>query len=668
MRKCQNIVYYLLPFLLLMFWTGSGPVRAAEAIHIIVDGSVVQTDVPPYIDGNDRTIVPVRFISEELGCEVDWNQGKKMATASRQGTTVEIYIDKNTAFVDGKEVVLDTTAVLEEGRTMVPLRFLAETFNFEVTWLGEERIVLIESQASPPEEPEAKEPENEEPETKQPDAKETETKEKRLAVINGNNVNIRSGPGTNYDSLTKVFKGLNLIVLNENNGWLQIEMSDGRRGWVADYLVDFPNASAGTPVELISSGDTGMGEGYMPSGLNRSALVMKSSLNIRSGPGEQYSVVSKANCGQQLPILREENDWLAVRLPDGATGWIAGWLVAVRYDGNKQESVAGGSQTANLVSRWSAVETERYGELPTISGLLVEQSGSKVVLRINAESPLELPASFQLDNPSRLVFDFTACLGENEETPLIGVHQGAVSSFRLGRLDERTVRVVADLQAPASYALEQSSDGKTVTFQIQTLDTVNKIIVIDPGHGSLSQWDSIDPGAIGPSGVKERDVNQSISKLLGNILLNEGYTVIYTNEEKTALSLEERALVASLSGAELLVSIHANASTNPSLSGTMTFYYNPATLEKGARVQQSKTLAGYIQEELLNRLQREDKGVQDANFAVLRNCPITAALVEVAFLSNPTEEKLLVDPAFQRRAAEAIALGIKRYLVTQQVL
>ncbi len=220
---------------------------------------------------------------------------------------------------------------------------------------------------------------------------------------------------------------------------------------------------------------------------------------------------------------------------------------------------------------------------------------------------------------------------------------------------------MADLQCPASYALDQSPDGRTITIQIRSVDLSEKLIVIDPGHGALQSWGS-DPGAIGPTGLRERDVNRSISLQLGNILLNEGYTVIYTRESDTGLTLEDRASVASISGAELLVSIHANASTDRSMAGTMTFYHAPWGTDQEKQISDRKMLAGFIQDELFNRLQRENKGIRDANFSVLRNCPVPAALVEIAFISNPEEEKLLADPTFQRRAAEAIALGIKRYL------
>jgi N-acetylmuramoyl-L-alanine amidase len=659
MKKYQILIYFFMPFLLLLLWTGSGPAEAAGTISIIVDGSAVYTDVPPYIDANNRTIVPIRFISEELGCEVDWNQGEKKATISRQDTTVEIYIDKHTALVNGKEVTLDTTAVLKEGRTMVPVRFLAETFKFKVTWREEERTVVIESQGSQPPsgKPETRDPEVEEPKTEKPETGEHETEE-RFAVVNGNNVNIRSGPGTNYERLTQFNKGVTLKVLDQKDSWLQVELPSGGRGWIAGWLVDFP----GTPTGTIPDQNTEPSGIYMPSGVNRSALVMKPLVNVRSGPGEHYPVLREVYYGYRLTIIGEENNWLAVQLPDSSKGWIAAWLVAVRYDADKQDSIEKGNPTTNLVSRWSATEPENSGGLPTIADLLVEQSGSKVELEIRADSPLGLPSTMCLDNPSRLVFDFAAYLGESEVFPTLEVPKGVVHCFRLGQYDDQTVRVVADLQAPATYALKQSPDGKTINIQIQPLASGGRIVVIDPGHGTLNQWESSDPGAIGPSGVKERDVNLSISGLLGNILLNEGYTVIYTNENNTGLSLEERALVAGLSGADLLVSIHSNASTNRSLSGTMTFYYDAPEYEQGStRIQKSIALAGFIQAELLNRLQREDKGVQKANFAVLRNCSIPAVLVEVAFISNPVEEKLLADPAFQRRAAEAIALGIKRY-------
>ena len=619
--KLWRIICITVSIISLVFWTGMGSVQAGGGVNITMDGIAMQTDVPPFIDENGRTMVPVRFVSEALGCNVGWNPDDQRVRIARPGIIVELYIDRQAAQVNGKEQKLDTAAVLKEGRTMVPLRFLAETFGLKVEWKQESLTVAIKS---PP--PEAE-------------------KEPRVATVSGNNVNIRSGPGTEYDRLTQVNKGNLLTVLAEDSGWFQVVTPHGQTGWIIGQYVDFSSSG--------SIGDTGLqGKSAMPVDATCYAVVMKPSVNIRSSPGASYPILDKVTLGQQLTVTGKQSNWYSVRLPDGRSGWIAGWLVAVRYDGGTRETAPDRNVAVGLISRWNGASQNVSSDLPTIYDMNVERSGNGVLLTIKANSTLLLPASFRMQNPSRIVFDLPAHLGGAEPAATLKVNHGPVEQFRVGQFNEQAVRVVADLQGQASYALSQSSDGRTIIIQIQPVDPSGQVIVIDPGHGAINAWGS-DPGAVGPSGLRERDVVRSISLELGNILLNEGYSVIYTNESDTGLALEERALVGSISGAELLVSIHANASTNRSMAGTMTFYHT------------NSELARFLQTELVNRLQREDKGVRQANFLVLRSCAIPAALVEVAFISNPEEERLLADPAFQRRAAEAIALGIKRYLAAQ---
>lgn len=633
--KFWRFIWIMASFLLLLVWTGTGAVQAAGAVKITVDGNAVETDVAPFIDENARTMVPVRFVSEALGCHVGWNPDEQRVRVSRTGTIVELYINNKIAKLNGEDQELDTAAVLKDGRTMVPLRFLAETFGLEVGWKGEERLVAITS-PPPPRDPAA---------------------EQRIATVNGSTVNIRTGPGTDYDRVTQVDRGTSVKILGEDSDWFQVELPAGDSGWIAGWLVDFGETSPG---------DSGLRGVYsMPEGAARTALVMKPSVNVRSAPGVQFPVVSRVTLGQQLTVTGEQNNWYGVRLPDGSSGWIAGWLVAVRYDSDGHDPFSDGSLTAGLISRWNIGEQSLPdGELPLLTGLEVKKTDQEVLLKISSHAPLELPSSFRLDNPSRLVFDLTAKLGEDGPDPDLQINHGPVTRFRLGQFEESAVRIVADLQGPASYALDRSADGRTITIRIRTVDPADRVIVIDPGHGGINNWGS-DPGAIGPSGLTEREVNQRISQMLGNILLNEGFTVLYTNESDTGLSLDERAMVGSISGAELLVSIHSNASTNRATAGTMTFYHDAASSGRVGLARDSRALAGFIQAELVRRLQREDKGVRHANFIVLRTCPIPAALVEVAFISNPEEERLLADSAFQRKAAEAVALGIKRYLAAR---
>jgi len=640
LRRAASMLVFLAA---VFFWTSSaGTVQAQAALplRISIDGTIAETDVYPFIDANSRTMVPVRFISEALGSFVGWDETTQQVRISRPGTLVELQIGEQAALVNGTAQKMDTTAVLTGGRTMVPLRFLAETFGLKVAWEQQQRTVAIKT--SPPASPTPLQP----------------APASRFCTVTGSLVNIRSGAGTDYSRIAQVTRGTRLPILAEKDAWYLVEVPGGPTGWIASWLVELPDATPKGGIRLRENFAA-------PVDVTRSALIMKNSVNVRSAPLIASSVISSATLGQQLPVTGEENGWFAVHLPDGQSGWIAGWLAAIRYGAHNRAAAADTGRTTGLVSRWDAGGQAMTGALPLLTGMDVEQSGSGILLRVTAATPLALPASFHLENPSRLVFDFTAQLANQTESPILQANHGPVSLFRVSRFNEQTVRIVADLQSPASYAISQTADSMTVIIQIKPVDPAGRIIVIDPGHGALQPWGDSDPGAIGPTGLREREVVRSISLELGNILLNEGFTVIYTRKGDTELTLEERALVAGISGAELLVSIHVNASTNRAIAGTMTFYHAPWGTGLEPQIQARRALAGFIQAELLDRLQREDRGVREANFMVLRSSPVPAALVEVAFISNPEEEKLLADPAFQRLAAEAVALGIKRYLVSR---
>lgn len=632
--KLWRTICLMLLFLALFLGTSPETARAAGPVRITIDGVAVETDVPPFIDANNRTIVPVRFVSQMLGCQVGWDSKEQRVSVSRPGITVELYIAQKTATVNGAKIEMDTTAVLRENRTMVPLRFLAETFGLKVGWKQKEQTVTLTSPAPSPAGP-------------------GPVSSQQAGTVTGDVVNVRTGPGTEYSRLSQVTAGSVLAVLAENDGWYQVAVPGGGKGWITGEFLDLRDLK-----DLpVAEGTVPPAYYVTPAGVTRYALVMKDAVNVRSLPTLDSPITAKLALGQQLEILGEQNGWYKVSLPEGQNGWIAGWLVAVKYDAGEAKPDTSENPATGLLSRWVAGERNSAADLPFITAVEVEQSGGGVLLKVSADSPLRIPVPLRLENPSRLVFDFQAYLEGENLTPTLPANHGPVDCFRLGQFAEGVVRVVADLQGPSSYTFVRDAGAETVAIRIQPINPAGKLIAIDPGHGVLQEWGDSDPGAVGPSGLKERDVVQNISWQLGNILLNEGYTVIYTRENNTGLTLEERAAAADFSGAAMLVSVHANASVNRAISGTMTFYHNA-----WGNAQKNQMLAKFIQSELLARLHRQDKGISEANYLVLRSSPIPAVLVEVAFISNPEEERLLADAAFQQRAAEAIALGIKRYL------
>ncbi|QGQ98817.1 copper amine oxidase N-terminal domain-containing protein [Paenibacillus psychroresistens] len=111
------------------------PIKGQMMIPVIVNGlKVLFPDTEPFIDDNGRTMVPVRFVSEKLGGEVKWDAASKVVTITYKSKVITMPLDSKEVTIDGASITLDTSAVLTEGRTMVPLRFVSEAMEATVVW------------------------------------------------------------------------------------------------------------------------------------------------------------------------------------------------------------------------------------------------------------------------------------------------------------------------------------------------------------------------------------------------------------------------------------------------------------------------------------------------------------------------------------------------------
>ncbi len=186
-----------------------------------------------------------------------------------------------------------------------------------------------------------------------------------------------------------------------------------------------------------------------------------------------------------------------------------------------------------------------------------------------------------------------------------------------------------------------------------------KKIVIDPGHGGE------DSGAIGPSGVTEKSITLRISKEVERLLKAAGAKVIMTRTVDTEVSskhrqatdideLQARCDVANKAKADIFISIHMDSFTSREASGTTGYYYT-----KGSTA--SKRLAGAIQANLVGQLRTTSRGIKTCNFYVVKHTKMPATLIEVAFVSNPKEEKLLTSKKGVQKAAVGIVNGISEF-------
>ena len=181
-------------------------------------------------------------------------------------------------------------------------------------------------------------------------------------------------------------------------------------------------------------------------------------------------------------------------------------------------------------------------------------------------------------------------------------------------------------------------------------------ITIDAGHGGS------DSGAIGPTGVMEKSVTLRVAQELKRLLVAEGATVYMTRDTDTEVSpkgadasdmeeLQARCDIPNQNGSDIFVSIHMDSFTNGAAKGTTGYYYSLGS-------KRSRDLADKIRSGVIDQLGTQSRGTQSSNFYVVKHTDMPATLVELAFISNPSEERLMNSEAGIKKAAQGIADGI----------
>jgi N-acetylmuramoyl-L-alanine amidase len=325
--------------------------------------------------------------------------------------------------------------------------------------------------------------------------------------------------------------------------------------------------------------------------------------------------------------------------------------------------------------------------------------GARVVVRLSG------PARFQFGDAgpaqgktgARVYVDLARAKLPKQKKKKLG--SGIVERVRLGERDGG-VRVVLDLERPVFRRVFYLPEPFRVVIDVTTrapgeeskatghgVRDVRRV-VLDPGHGGH------DPGAIGPTGLREKDVTLDIAHRVGPVLARElGITTLLTRDDDAYIALEERTARANAFGADLFVSIHCNASESANAHGVQTFVLdttsdhvaakvaareNAASAEAGDVVRRlsgdlklaelgsrSTRLADLLQRAAVASLDRypnvADQGVKTAGFFVLVGAQMPSALFETSFISNGTEEERLRSEEYRQRLADAIVNAVRAY-------
>ncbi|MDD5014799.1 MAG: N-acetylmuramoyl-L-alanine amidase family protein [Atribacterota bacterium] len=320
----------------------------------------------------------------------------------------------------------------------------------------------------------------------------------------------------------------------------------------------------------------------------------------------------------------------------------------------------------------------------------------------------------KLINPDRIFIDIMGSIAKLENTSKqIKIDDGVIKTVRTAQFNEEIIRVVLDLYQQTKYELFDLVEPDRVVIdifksaeEVAVSDTLpikpkeepvstpvmtgKRTVIIDPGHGGN------DPGAIGPTGLKESEVTLGIALYLEKFLKEAGIPTYLTRNKNEFIPLENRTSFANQKNGFVFVSIHANSVLNhrPNAKGIETFVLSSkyigasakdvadrenrasrthpgvdadlaliiADLEESANIKYSLDFAEIVQEKLVNYLKLENRGVKQAPFVVLKGSNMVAVIAEVAFISNPEEEKLLKNSEFLQKSAQALLEAIKYYI------
>lgn len=577
-------------------------------VDLILNNKKVEDTFKPYIYDN-RTFVPVRVVAEYFDSKVGWMQDSKSVTISKGDNLIVISVDKTTAIKNGEKLELDNDSIprlvgysKNEYKTMVPLRVVSELLGYEVKW----------------------------------------NQEKRQATIF--DPNLGSSAGTSITSITKQ----NCSTKNEQvklsgNGELKYtsEFQEDKNALIMEFqnaTFNIENASEG----LIDIKGNLIQSLEYSSDFNKNTSILKVQLNRLVKPNIKASNSNKdlsISFTDQVvgvrPITHSAQDAILIEGVKSSDYNLIKLNNPFRYVIDIQDSsFINGSEMKEYNISMGFVGKVRVSQFNPDSNYNANDNIVRVVLDgksevYGGEVKVEMTDEGMVIIPKDLSSTNVTNPDSNYKPPTNPLNENEANTVKEEELITRKPRI------------KPNSKGEVK-------------IVIDPGHGGK------DPGASYES-YKEKDFNLEIALRARSLLKDYGYSVLMTREADSYINPYNRPKIANENNAHVFVSIHGNSSPNEEANGIETLY-TPRDLTS-VKYDAQYPLADRIHRELIKETGMYNRGIkQRPDLIVLKHTEMPAALVELGFLSNPDDLKIMDTEFFKDACARAIANGIKGYI------
>ncbi len=493
------------------------------------------------------------------------------------------------------------------------------------------------------------------------------------ATVAGESLNVRSGPGLSYNVVDHLKHGKQLEVLSSSDDWLQVNY-DGRTGWVASWLTSYTEESAPTKhTEIISQTDA---------------------LNFRSNPSIDAPILTRMSAGERATLLSRNGEWLYVQL-NGTKGWVyaqhTSEVTAENKESKSDEQTTNKKEENATVQTTTQKQSEKFESftvaVDTLNVRMHADQSSKKIETVHKNEKYAIQqmngnwVQIKLNNKKEgWVYSFHGTLNRVNTKNQTGSKSTAAKQVTIlsdgtniretaSTSSEIVIRANAGEQFPiiaehedwyeVSVANDKTAfvanwvvsvnDGTTIKKKKKTGRVPGTLkgltIVIDPGHGGD------DKGTTGARGTYEKSITLKTGELLASKLKAAGATVRLTREADDYVTLQNRVQTSLQNEADAFISIHYDANLNAGITGFTTYYQHP----------NQASLARAINKGLDSTISLRNRGAQQADYYVLRENNENAVLLELGFLSNPSEEMTINSNHFREQATYGIYTGILNY-------
>ncbi len=689
--KKRHIALILIMFLLIFnksayasefFTVGiDGSSLKVRQVSVLLDGNKLDSKVPSFVLG-DRTLVPIRFVAEDFGAVVGWEDKTKTITVVDGPTVVILTVDSNKVLVNGVERILDKNSIPKlvtyntdgklDARTMVPVRFISEVLGYEVLWDSKNYTAQINTSTVA-----------------------NITNIRTVYDANGNHqIAIDSDQKldyeVSYDSLNKKYN---------------IEFINTKLNIGGNSQTIFENEIGGTFIQKILCQQSSIPPD--PYKVSLTLTMKDEGKQILSTSADGKSLIISFESNKPAPTINNISD-ISLGFIDGKEAVVIkgvngkdykSFLLEnpTRYVLDIKDSTLLGNLYQTFDYKLGFINSVRVSQFTPDASYSPDDKIVRVVLDINSGVNPKVNIVTKDDKlylvPENTLFNYIAYKTDASSfdlsipaiassgviTDYIDVNNQLILSFENGLVDiptgkynindnfintieiektQNTAIIIINFNRKINYNVDSTSSFFKLNARSENTIPTNpsgKTIVIDAGHGGK------DPGALSILGFKEKDINLSIALKLENALKQKGYNVIMTRSTDTYIDLYERPKIANNVKADLFISIHCNSTLLNSVNG-LELLYCPAT-ESSYKTVDQYPFAKSIHDSIVSSTGINSRGIKKrSDLVVLRLTNMPAVLIETAFLTNPDDAQKLIQDSFQQKVVQGIVNGVEQYM------